>query len=274
MNAVLSDLNSTALARVLPLDVNQLAHRAPAAFADHPAGKTSSKYVFLSTKALIDALFEAGFVATAANQTHSRRGSDPAYARHMLRFQHPRDSVTLVDAIPQIVLINAHDGSSSYELRAGLYRPVCTNGLMVQLGDFGLIHIAHRGNIVRNVVEAALAMISDFGRVGEVVQRMASVKLTPAQRLEFARRALAVRYPHAQHQPVTPEQVVVPRREADARFDVWATYNVVQENLTRGGLSGRGVTGRNTRTRTIEAIRQDVRINNGLWQLAMSMISG
>jgi len=161
----------------------------------------------------------------------------------------------------------------TYELRAGLYRPVCTNGLMVQLGDFGLIHIAHRGNIVRNVVEAALAMIRDFGRVGEVVQRMASVNLTPAQRLEFARRALAVRYPHAQHQPVAPEQVVAPRREADARADLWTSYNVVQENLMRGGLIGRSATGRNTRTRTIEAIREDVRINNGLWQLAMSLIS-
>jgi len=61
------------------------------------------KYVFLSTKTLIDGLFEAALVAVAAIQTHSRRGSDPAYARHMLRFQHPRESVTLVDAIPQIV---------------------------------------------------------------------------------------------------------------------------------------------------------------------------
>jgi hypothetical protein len=90
-----------------------------AAFADHPAGKTSSKYVVLSTKALIDALLQAGFVAIGANPTHSRRGSDPAYARGTcahaapLSFQHPRDSVTLVDAIPQIVVINAHDGGSS-----------------------------------------------------------------------------------------------------------------------------------------------------------------
>ncbi len=273
MNAVLTDLNSTASARVLPLDAYQLSHRAPAAFADRPAGKTSSKYVFLSTKALIDALLDAGFVATAANQTHSRRGSDPAYARHMLRFQHPRDSVALVDAIPQIVLINAHDGSSSYELRAGLYRPVCTNGLMVQLGDFGLIHVPHRGNIVRNVVGAAMTMIRDFSRVGEVVQQMASFSLTPAQRLEFARRALAVRYPHDQHHPVTPEQVIVARREADAGADVWSTYNVLQENLMRGGLTGRSATGRNTRTRAVEAIRQDVRINNSLWQLAMNLIS-
>ena len=61
--------------------------------------------------------------------------------------------------------------------------------------------------------------------------------------------------------------------EADARADVWTTYNVVQENLMRGGLSGRSTTGRNTRTRTIEAIREDVRINNCLWQLAMNLIS-
>jgi len=89
------------LARVRPLDANQLARRVPAAFADRPAARTSSKYVFLSTKTLIDGLFEAGFVAVAAIQTHSRRGSDPGYARHILRFQHPRESVTLVDAIQQ-----------------------------------------------------------------------------------------------------------------------------------------------------------------------------
>jgi Domain of unknown function (DUF932) len=274
MSAILTDFNSTASARILPLDATQLAHRVPAAFADRPADKTSAKYVFLSTKTLIDALFQAGFVATAANQTHCRRGSDPAYARHMLRFQHPREAVALVDAIPQIVLINAHDGSSSYDLRAGLYRPVCTNGLMVQLGDFGLIHVPHRGNVVRNVVDAAMAMIRDFGRVGEAVQQMATFNLTHAQRLDFARQALAVRYRQDQHQPVTPEQVTAVRREADARDDVWTTYNVIQENLMRGGLTGRSATGRNTCTRTVSAIREDVRINAGLWQLAMNMISG
>jgi hypothetical protein len=41
----------------------------------------------------------------------------------------------------------------------------------------------------------------------------------------------------------------------------------------RGGLTAHSATGRNTRTRTIEAIREDVRINNGFWQLAMSLVS-
>jgi len=272
MNAVLTDLNSTASARVLPLDPVQLAHRVPAAFADRPAAKTSSKYVFLSTKTLIDGLYEAGFVAVAATQTHCRRSSDPAYARHMLRFQHPRQTITLVDAIPQIVLINAHDGSTSYGVRAGLYRPICTNGLMVQLGDFGLVRVEHRGNIVRNVVEAALAMVRDFGRVGEVVQRMASFDLTADQRLEFAGRALAVRYPRDHHWPVTPEQIISPRCEADARPDLWTIYNTVQAALMRGGLTGRSATGRSIRTRAVSAIREDVRINSSLWQVAVSLL--
>jgi len=66
-------------------------------------------------------------------------------------------------------------------------------------------HTTHRGNVVRNVVGAALAMICHFGRVGDAVQRMATFNLTSAQRLEFARQALAVRYRREHHQPVMPE---------------------------------------------------------------------
>jgi hypothetical protein len=143
---------------------------------------------------------------------------------------------------------------------------------MVQLGDFGLIRVEHRGNIVRNVVDAALAIVRDFSRVGDVVQRMSTFNLTSEQRLDFARQALAVRYSRDQHWPVTPVQVVSPRRDSDARPNLWAAFNTIQENLMRGGLTGRSATGRISRTRSIEAIREDVRINNGLWQLAVSLI--
>lgn len=177
--------------------------------------------------------------------------------------------------VPLQSVVNDGDTCGSnltYEVRAGLYRPICTNGLMVQLGDFGLVRVEHRGNIVRNVVEAALAMVRDFGRVGEVVQRMASFDLTLEQRLEFARRALAVRYPRDHHSPVTPEQIISPRCEGDARPDLWTVYNTVQAALVRGGLSGLSATGRNIRTRAVSAIKEDVRINSGLWHAAMSLL--
>jgi hypothetical protein len=40
----------------------------------------------------------------------------------------------------------------------------------------------------------------------------------------------------------------------------------------RGGLAGHSAAGRNLRTRAIGAIREDVRINSGLWQLATSLL--
>jgi hypothetical protein len=47
----------------------------------------------------------------------------------------------------------------------------------------------------------------------------------------------------------------------------------VQENLMRGGLSRRSASGRLTRTRRISSIREDVRINSGLWDLASGLLS-
>lgn len=255
-----------------PIDILQLANQVPAAFSEHPSGSTSDSYVFISTKELVNALLDAGFIATQARQASTRAGTNIAYARHLLRFQHARESVTLVDAIPQIVLINSHDGKCSYQLRAGLYRPVCTNGLLTRLGDFGLIHVPHRGNVVQNVVDGAVALMRDFSKVGAVIERMASLSLTNEQRIRFATEALAVRYAHGQHQPVTAEQVLAPRRNGDAGADLWRVFNMVQENVMRGGMAGRSANGRTVHSRAIRAIREDVRINSELWQLATALL--
>jgi Domain of unknown function (DUF932) len=253
------------------LNLEQLAHKVPAAFSDHAAETTSGNYVFISTKELVTALLDAGFAATQARQSGARKGN-PAYVRHMLRFQHTRESVTLVDAIPQIALINSHDGKCSYQLRAGLYRPICTNGMLTRLGDFGLIHVPHRGNVVQNVVDGALALMRDFSRVGAVIERMAALQLTQEQRVQYANAALLVRYVRGAHQPITPEQVLVPRRSADSGNDLWRVFNVVQENVMRGGLAGRSANGRAVQSHAINAIREDVRINNELWQLATALL--
>jgi len=270
MNVSTLDQYGSAFAQPILLD--QLATQVPAAFSDGPAGHTSSNYVFISTKELVAALLDAGFIATQARQAGVRDNVGAAYARHMLRFQPQRQTVTLLDAIPQIVLINSHDGRCAYQLRAGLYRPICTNGLLTRLGDFGLIHVPHRGNVVQNVIDAALTITRDFSRVGEVIERMHATQLSFDDRLEFARRALTVRYPANQHQPFDASALLDVRRPADEGGDLWRVFNVVQENVLRGGISGRSAKGRASRSRAIRAIREDVRINNDLWQLAVSLI--
>ncbi len=53
--------------------------------------------------------------------------------------------------------------------------------------------------------------------------------------------------------------------------NAWSTC--VQENLMRGGISRRSASGRLTRTRRISSIREDVRINSGLWDLASGLLT-
>lgn len=270
MNISTPDQYSSAFAKPILLD--QLAAQVPAAFSDGPAAHTGANYVFISTKELVAALLDAGFIATQARQASVRGNVGAAYARHMLRFQPQRQTVTLLDAIPQIVLINSHDGRSAYQLRAGLYRPVCTNGLLTRLGDFGLIHVPHRGNVVQNVIDAAHTITRDFSRVGEVIERMHGTQLSFDERLDFAQRALAVRYPGERHKPFDATALLESRRPADEGSDLWRVFNVVQENVLRGGISGRSANGRASRSRGIRAIREDVRMNNDLWQLAVALI--
>lgn len=253
------------------ISLEQLHHRAPAAFAERPFARTSASYVFISTAELLNALLDAGFEPTEAKQARAR-GERSGYARHMIRFRHIRESMTLVDAVPELILINSHDASSAYELRCGLYRPVCTNGLLARIGDFDVIHVPHRGDVVANVVEGARRIMQGFAGLGEIVERMARTELTLGERDQFAQAALHIRYRDGQHVPFSAGRLLAPRRESDAGCDLWRTYNVVQERVMTGGIPGTTVQGRRTHSRRIRAIREDVRINTALWHEAMQLL--
>jgi hypothetical protein len=266
------DMNPMRMVARRALLLAALTQSVPAAFAQTPdVNRTSRHYQFISTARVIDALLEAGFEPTRAQQTRSH--SSPNHARHMIRFSYVKNELSLLDAIPELILINSHDATSAYTLRAGLFRPICTNGLCSQIGDFGLLHVPHRGNVIHNVVEGALLIARGFSDITRLVEHMAARTLSDRERRDFADAALHVRYPHAeQHVPVLPDQLLSARRNADFGNSLWLTYNVVQENLVAGGLHGRSASGRSRRTRAIRAIREDIRINVGLWNHAMTLL--
>ncbi|EJO4325342.1 DUF945 domain-containing protein, partial [Escherichia coli] len=61
--------------------------------------------------------------------------------------------------------------------------------------------------------------------------------------------------------------IITPRRREDKQNDR-TTWQRVQENMIKGGLSGRSASGKNTRTRAITGIDGDIRINKALWMIA------
>jgi hypothetical protein len=97
--------------------------------------------------------------------------------------------------------------------------------------------------------------------------------LAKAEQLNFAERALAVRFPEPAHCGIEPAQLLGCRRAEDLGNDLWSVLNRCQENLLRGGLNRLVTSGRRSRTRPITAIREDVRVNGRLWDLAEEVLS-
>ena len=134
---------------------------------------------FSPQRSCFEALDRAGFRPVQAAQTASRVRS-PLYARHLVRLRRTYESVELCDSISELVLTNSHDGSAAYHLRMGIYRAVCRNGLVVCDGTFPVWRVAHRGDILDELISAAVQMTERFEALAAQVERMERTVLEPA----------------------------------------------------------------------------------------------
>jgi hypothetical protein len=155
----------------------------------------------------------------------------------------------------------------------GIFRVVCTNGLIVSRGAFPGVHVAHRGNVVDEVVAGALRISEQFDTLAAQVEQMEARQLRPEDQLRLAEAALGARYTDRLETGMQPAQLLHARRVEDLGDSLWHTLNRIQENLLRGGLTRWTFNGRLSRTRRVTSIREDVRLNGRLWDLAVEVLA-
>ncbi|HBP1971188.1 TPA: DUF945 domain-containing protein [Pseudomonas aeruginosa] len=249
-----------------PLSDDQIHRVTPSIFADAPHESRSDRYSYIPTAAVLAELRKEGFQPFMVAQTRTRHADRRDFTKHMIRLRHA-SQINGAEA-NEIVLLNSHDGTSSYQMLAGMFRFVCSNGLVC--GDtVADVRIPHKGDVAGSVIEGAYEVLSGFERVKENREAMRAVTLDEGEAEVFARAALALKYDDPDKPaPVSESQILMPRRFDDRRPDLWSVFNRAQENLTKGGLSGRSANGRRQRTRPVQGIDSDVRLNRALWLLA------
>ena len=259
---------------------DQLRRLVPSAFADRPFHGMSERYAFVPTSQVITALRREGFAPIEARQSIARTEGKQEYTRHMIKFGRVDAKVTRVgDSIAQVCLVNSHDGSSIYNLLAGLYRLLCSNGLMVGEGDFNSVSVRHTGDVVGEIIDGSFKVIESAGLAAERAAEWKGITLKPDEAMAFADAALKLRWDGSEgHKaPIDPSRLLIARRPEDNGSDLWTAYNRVQESLIKGGNRGRtaptpkNFRGRKTVTRPITAIGDDVRLNRALWKLTENM---
>jgi hypothetical protein len=256
-----------------PLGEDQMRQVAPSIFASDKHASRSQRYTYIPTIDILRGLRAEGFEAFMVAQGHSRVPGKAEYTKHLIRLRHRAQTVESRAEAPEIILINSHDGASSYQMLAGLLRFACLNGLVVGR-DIQDIRLPHKGNARDLVVEGAFRVLERFEQVDESVAAMKAITLQPAEERAFATAAMALRFGERNEDapmPVTVEQVTAPRRAEDVGSDLWRGFQRIQESLVRGGLSGRSARGQRLTTRPVQNIDRGVSLNRALWVLAEEM---
>ena len=276
-----------------PLTEGELREYAPSIFAEEAHVSRSARFTPVPTFSIVEGLRGHGFLPFAAKQSKSRDEDRLDYTKHLVRFRREGDGNGTYrndDAIAEIVLVNANDGSSSYQLYGGMFRTLCLNGLIVADSLIQSVRIGHTGNIIDKVIEGSYAVLEQTQRALEVRDRWKALQLTAGESQAFANAAHVLRFGEPENDkpstPIQPHQLLGVRREEDRSNDLWTTFNRVQENAIRGGLTARTKAGyvpdkesgrdvfkpsRKVQTREVRGIDQDVRLNKALWVLAENL---
>ena len=257
----------------LPLAEHEMRSAAPSIFAPGKHQSRSDRYAYIPTIEVLRGLRKEGFEPFMVAQSKSRIAGKTEYTKHMIRMRH----AGLLSSRPEaneIILINSHDGASSYQMLAGVFRFVCCNGLVCGSVSND-IRIPHKGDVQDEVIDGAFRVLDDFEAVDASTDGMKSLTLSDDEERAFATAALALRYGERSEgqppAPITVEQLIEARRPEDLGHSLWTTFQRVQENALRGGQPGRSRQGRHIRTREVASIDRGVSLNRALWVLAEEM---
>lgn len=249
----------------------EIQEKAPAVASTQAASNVSDKYVHVPTMDLVDDMAKLGWQVSDVKQVGSKKGMQ-AFKKHLVIFRNPEIVVKSDDGetvYPQILLSNSHDGLSSFQFRAGLFRLVCTNGLVISTKDFGAMSIRHKGYSFEELKKTVFELVEKLPVTVETLNKFREVTLTEEQKVEFALQAIGIRFGENGAE-VQVEELLKPTRKEDEGNELWQVFNVIQEKLSRGGFKYKASTGRNKTARSIKNFNRDIELNEQLYELAES----
>lgn len=244
----------------MSISLKSLRERVPAIFTKTPSPKVSNRYSFADSEYYLQKFIDADWTIHSARQV-----SKSEYAPHQVILRN-NDIATVGDLLPQLIFTNSHNGIKKMTIDTGIYRLVCSNGLVVPTSITQSLSIKHidlgdstTDTIVNSFYEKIPIIMNN-------IDRMRNKILTNDEIDNFTYNALQIRFINAVG--ININDVVKPLRLEDNSDDLWTVFNVVQEKLIRGGIQLPS----KRHSRPINNFVNDNDINTKLWKLAEQYI--
>ena len=260
---------------MVALTAEEIRQAAPQAYAATPKPGVSEKYTFLPTSLIIEDMDRLGWKVCQAKAARYRNAVNAEFGNHVIKFFHPdvflKDAEGNVEAYINVVVMNSHTGRGSFKFEIGIFRLVCSNGLMIKDKDFGSFQLRHKGysfQELQGTLNGAIERLPDVvGRINLLSQKIMSKE----EQFEFAQKAFQLRT--TSERLLSNEdlqEMLAPRRKEDVGDSLWTIFNRVQEGVIRGGFSTINSKGRLRKVKGIRNIQKDLQINQSLWEMAMT----
>lgn len=261
-----------------PLTLAGIQQVCPAVFAQTPHASRGPRYRYVPTIEPLQALLDTGWGVYEASQQRSRAADRDPYTKHMLRLRKLEHFDVANwqrsgDGVPEVILINAHDGTAAYHLRGGFFRFVCSNGMMVgtTIAGFTVRHTVNSQTTAEVLDGCTRVVTESFPAMLDNVDRFKSLTLAPEHQYRLAQRGVELRY-GSNLPPFEAPALLTCRRPEDEEPTLWNILNRVQENVIYGGWETKSFGyGRKSTVRPIERVSAVAAINGGLWDTAAAL---
>lgn len=259
-----------------------LQKKCPMAFKEMPTNpNVSERYIQANTMTVVDDLAKLGWYPIDAKQCRNKKNSSGIRSFHMIAFQNPEIKITKtnddgskeVDTFPRIILTNSHDGYNAFKFMVGLFRLVCSNGLVVsdnQMVNMSIRHMNYDFEELRKIVNNA---IQEIPNIVNTMNTMRSIELNEEQKKDIATEVYKIRKGIEETEEVEIDESIVddiltPIREEDKSNDLWTIFNVCQEKLIKGGFLSTTRNNKKRKVKSITSIKRDMEYNQRLWKSA------
>ena len=233
--------------------------------------QTSDRYSFIPTSRVLSVLESEGFTPTRIMEAGTRKPENRGFQKHIVRLRQTGLSVSVGgDEFPEIVLINSHLGSSAFELRLGVFRLVCSNGLVTgdTFASYKIRHVGYTDEAVRqslesiiNITPTVMSKVSDFKQI----------ELNRDESMAYAESVAELLNESSESAVLNPATLIRAWRQADKAPTLWNTYNVAQEKVMKGDYQVVTASAQRRKAKVVKSVDRNIALNKALWSLTEKM---
>ena len=234
----------------------------------------SDKYVHVPTEQVIEDVMKLGWSPINAYRVNSRKKRN-GVGRHMIKFVNYDFMQEGKTEYPELLLTNSHDGTTAFKLDVGIFRLVCSNGMVIKSQDFGSMKVRHYGYDFETIKGAVNKLVEQIPDYLKQVEDMKEQELEREQMLEFAREAALLRFKTANIETIDKlvdvEDLLESTRKEEEGNGLWEVFNRLQEKVVNGKFNY-ALGKKERKARPVKGFKSQVKLNQDLWELASSYL--